>query len=65
FDFQNGAGKTSLEIFSPNGQLIFSKNWIAQNHELVPVELEKQPNGLYFWQLRTLTGVASGKLMKE
>ncbi len=65
FELQNVSGKTTLEIFSAGGQLVFSKNWTVQNRELVPINLEKQPNGLYFWQLRTATGVLSGKLLKE
>ncbi len=65
FELQNVVGKTTLEIFNTGGQLVFSKKWTVQNRELVPVNLETQPTGLYFWQLRTATGVLSGKLVKE
>lgn len=66
FELQHAAGKATLEVYSPNGQLMFTKNWTPQAHELVPVNLREQPNGLYFWQLRTVEGVvASGKLVKE
>ncbi len=65
FELQNVAGKVTLEVFSANGQLVFAKNWTAQFHELVSVNLREQPNGLYFWQLRTVTGMVSGKLLKE
>lgn len=65
FDLKNVSGKTELDIFSADGKLVFNKNWVAQNHELVPVSLKSQPNGVYFWQVRTANGVASGRLVKE
>ena len=65
FELQQVTGKTTLEIFNASGQRVFSKNWTVQNRELVPVNLEKQPNGLYFWQLRTAAGATGGKLVKE
>ena len=65
FEVQNGFGKTTLEIFNTGGQLVFSKNWTVQNRELVLVGLMDQPAGLYFWRLRTGTGLISGKLLKQ
>ena len=66
FDLQSPAGMTIiLEIFNADGKLVFSKNWTAQNRELVPVSLKKQPTGVYFWQIKTESGTASGKLVKE
>lgn len=66
FDLQAIAGKNiSLDVFSVDGKRVFSKNWTAQNHELVPVSLKNQPAGLYFWQIKTDGGAASGRLVKE
>ena len=65
FDLKNIYGKTLLEIFATEGRLVFSKNWTAQNRELVPVSLKNQPGGVYFWQVRTENGVVSGRLVKE
>jgi subtilisin family serine protease len=65
FDVQNISGKTVLEIFTTSGQLVFTKNWSAQNRELVPVSLKNQPGGLYFWQLKTGNGTVSGRVVKE
>ncbi len=65
FDLQNISGKTIFEIFSADGKLVFSKNWAAQNRELVPVSLKNQPSGVYFWQIKTESGATAGKLVKE
>lgn len=65
FDIKNISGKTTLEVYSTDGQLVFNKNWTAQNRELVPVSMKNRPNGVYFWQIRTEYGAASGKLVKE
>ncbi len=65
FELQNAAGKATLNIYNVHGQLVFTRSWMAQAHELVPVNLQEQPNGLYFWQLQTAMGVVSGKLVKE
>ena len=65
FDLQNISGKTVLEIFSTDGKLVFTKNWSAQNRELVPVSLKNQPGGVYFWQIKTGNGTASGRVVKE
>lgn len=65
FDLKNVSGKTVLEVFSADGQLVLSKNWQAQGRELLPVSLKNQPSGVYFWQLKTESGTAAGRLMKE
>jgi len=65
FDLQNISGKTVLEVFNADGKLVSSKNWTAQNRELVPVSMKNHPIGIYFWQLKTDGGTASGKLVKQ
>ncbi len=65
FDMKNISGKTTLEVFAADGKLVFSKNWTAQNRELVPVALKNQPDGVYFWQIKTEGGTAAGRLVKQ
>lgn len=65
FDLQNLSGKTVLEIFAADGRLVFNKNWPAQKRELVPVSLKNQPDGVYFWQIKTESGTTSGRIVKE
>jgi subtilisin family serine protease len=65
FDMKNISGKTTLDVFAADGKLVFSKNWTAQNRELVPVVLKNQPGGVYFWQIKTESGTASGRLAKK
>lgn len=65
FDIQNTVGKTVLEVFSSDGRLVYSKNWTAQYRELVQVSMKNNPSGIYFWQIKTITGTASGRLVKE
>jgi len=64
FDVKNISGRTTLEIYSTDGKLVFDKTWSAQGRELVPVSLKKQPTGVYFWQIRTEGGAISGRLVK-
>ncbi|MBK7938313.1 MAG: S8 family peptidase [Lewinellaceae bacterium] len=65
FDLNNVSGKTTLEIFAADGKRVFSKTWTAQNHQLAPVSLKNEPQGVYFWQVRAENGVVSGRLVKE
>lgn len=66
FDLKSLSGMaTRLEIFAPDGKLVFSKNWTAQGRELVLVSLKNAPAGVYFWQIKTEQATASGKLVKE
>ncbi|MEZ4967370.1 MAG: S8 family peptidase [Saprospiraceae bacterium] len=62
FDLKNITGPVTLELFAADGKRVFSKNWTAAAHELVPVSLKHLPQGVYFWRLRAINGVASGKL---
>jgi serine protease AprX len=65
FNIANLTGKTSLQIFSTDGKLIFSKNWTAIGHETLRVLLENQPFGVYFWQVTADSSIVSGKLVKS
>ena len=65
FDVKNISGRTTLEIYSADGKLVFDKIWSAQRRELVPVSLKKQQAGVYFWKIRTEDGATSGRLVKE
>ena len=65
FDLQNTTGRTVLEVYAPDGKAVFSKTWTTQGYDLVPVSLEAQPGGVYFWQLRAENGVITGKVIKN
>ncbi len=65
FDLQSPAGMAiTLNVFTTDGKLVFTKNWTAQHRELVPVSMKTQPDGLYFWQIKTENGTTSGRLVK-
>jgi hypothetical protein len=64
FDFKNLLGKTALDIFSPEGKLIFNQKWHSNGRDVLRVSLDNQPVGIYFWQLRSENGTASGKLTR-
>ena len=65
FTIENLSGKSTIELFSADGKLVFSQKWLATTHETVRIPMEKQPSGIYFWQIIAENGVASGKLLKE
>ena len=66
FDLQAPAGaKVLLEIFTADGKRVLSKTWTATSRELVPVPMKGQATGVYFWQINTDSGTASGRLVKE
>ncbi len=64
FTFENLSGETFLEIFNAEGKPIFAKKWLAQSRENLRVSFENQPLGVYFWKIKSGSGVASGKLVK-
>ncbi len=64
FYIGNLSGRTSLEIFSADGKLVFSKNWTATGAETLHIPFEKQPAGVYYWQLKSERGLLAGKLSK-
>jgi serine protease AprX len=64
FHLENLSGKTSMEVFSTDGKLVFSKYWTATGAETLQIPFEKQPSGIYFWQLKSEGRVLSGKLSK-
>jgi subtilisin family serine protease len=64
FDFKDLLGKTVLDIFSPEGKLIFNQKWHSNGRDVLRVSLDNQPVGIYFWQLRSENGTASGKLTR-
>lgn len=66
FDLQAPAGaKVLLEIFTADGKRVLSKTWTATSRELVSVPMKGQATGVYFWQINTDGGTASGRLVKE
>ena len=64
FYLENLSGKTSLELFSTDGKLVFSKKWMTTGLETLRIPFEKQAAGVYFWHLKSERGVLSGKLSK-
>lgn len=58
------AGETTLEIFNAEGKLVFAKNWQSQYRETLRIPFDNQAVGVYFWKLKSGSGVASGKLVK-
>jgi subtilisin family serine protease len=65
FDLQNVNGSISLSIFNADGKLVFQTGRRIQEHELLPVSLEQEPAGVYFWQIRTEAGMLTGKIAKN
>ncbi len=65
FAFENLSNETHLEIFNAEGKQVFVKKWAAQNRDTLRVSFENQAAGVYFWKLKSGSGVASGKLVKE
>lgn len=65
FNIENLSGHSNLQLFTTDGKLVYSKNWLASSHEIVQVPLEQQSAGVYFWQITSETGTTSGKLVKE
>lgn len=65
FNVENLLGKTNLEIFGIDGKAVYAKKWSASGRDVLQVSLENQPAGLYFWQISSESGVATGKLVKS
>ena len=65
FAFEHLSGETTLEIFNVEGRSVLTKIWQAQLRESLNVSFENQPEGVYFWKLKSGTGFASGKLVKH
>lgn len=64
FNLKNVSGKTSLDVLSASGQVVFSKNWTAVPQEQVRISFKNLPTGVYFYHLRSESGSAAGKIMK-
>lgn len=67
FDLQRMNGPVSISIFSADGKQVYTRQNMttAQQHDWVPVSIEDERPGVYFWQVRTTSGVVSGKIVKE
>ena len=65
FDVQYVSGKTTLDIFSADGKCIFNETWTAVDRQLVPVQLQNLPEGVYFWKLTSGAVTQAGKLIKQ
>ena len=65
FHTKNLTGKATLDIFSADGKLVFTKNWVALGDQILQIPLQAQTAGLYFWKISAENGSASGKLIKK
>lgn len=65
FDLNRIEGPAQLRIFDAAGKLVRSSQHTFQQHELLPVSLEKEPKGVYFWQITCEKGVLAGKVIRE
>lgn len=65
FDVQSVSGKTTLELFSADGRRVFSETWTAMNRQLIPVQLQGLPGGVYLWKLTNGAAANAGKLVKQ
>lgn len=67
FDLQHIEGAVTLRIFTADGKQIYEKQHEATPfpHDWLPVSIDHQPPGVYFWQMKTENGAISGKVVKE
>jgi len=65
FNLQNFIGKTRLEIFSSEAQLLVSQTFVPQNHEISEVSMRHLPAGIYVYKITAENGRAAGRLVKE
>jgi subtilisin family serine protease len=66
FNLKNVSGKTSLDVLSASGQVVFSKNWnAAPQEQQVRISFKSLPAGVYFYHLRSEGGSAAGKIMRS
>lgn len=65
FDLQHIQGTCTLDLYSTDGRLVYSKTWTVQNRDWLPVSLVHEPPGVYFWQVKTKQGQLSGKIVRE
>jgi hypothetical protein len=59
-------GPVIFSIYDPSGKIILNYEYGNQmpGQYTVPVSIEDQPSGLYFYTLRSSNGVSSGKIIK-
>ncbi|HOY03836.1 MAG TPA: S8 family peptidase [Saprospiraceae bacterium] len=65
FDLQHVNGPISLRIFNADGRLVYETARTVQQNDLLPVSLEHEHAGVYFWQVKTDKGMLSGKIAKQ
>ncbi|HAD11110.1 MAG TPA: peptidase S8 [Saprospirales bacterium] len=63
FQFDYLKGETTLEILNQEGKQILLQQWQAQGRESRRIDLARQPAGVYFWKLKSESGVTGGKLV--
>ncbi|MCB0523945.1 MAG: S8 family peptidase [Lewinellaceae bacterium] len=64
FFMENLSGKSQLSLFDSRGAKVFTKSWTGNNTEVLRIPLASHAAGVYYWQLLSESGVASGKLLK-
>lgn len=64
FVVKNAVGPLRLEVFDAQGRLLHTARAVAESAELrLELPLRQATNGVYFWNLQTENGVATGKLI--
>jgi hypothetical protein len=63
----NLKGKFSsiLNIFDTTGKVIFSDKVFLEENQSLKIDLQQFPNGIYFCQLKTDSGIYSSKVIKQ
>ncbi|HNE27965.1 MAG TPA: S8 family peptidase, partial [Saprospiraceae bacterium] len=65
FFLENFEGKTTINLYSVNGQRLLSTSFVPKKRELYPLSLRQLPAGIYLYEISAENGTTSGKIMKQ
>jgi serine protease AprX len=63
FELKNAVRDAQLTVFGADGRVVTNRSFDATQGQLLPVSLQNQPRGVYFWQIRVADGVRSGRVV--
>ncbi len=57
--------RAMLKLFTPNGQVVYTKTWLFQGPRKESIALRNLPKGLYFYWVTDGESVVTGKVLKD